>query len=370
MQNNDLISSVKVSPATEATEGFNNLPTAPYQPLGGNRAAGVIDELRGMVNEPKRLFDRVFSRFVNSPDFNYNLAEELAKAGRFKDALLRLKINLWIKKNHFKSHYLMGCCYIALDDKVKAKQSFVNAASLNENDLENNFMLASLDPYIVPSNRQPTTMPLKIAQDYFSGIAESYEVTQAQAGYRAHQLADQAVWEVLSRRRNNYEVLDLGCGTGLAGVLLAEHADYIVGVDFCKSMLDYAGMKRRPSGLRIYTETICDDLRLYIADARTNRFDAIIAAHVFNYVGEIAWVFDGVARSLKEGGVFVFQVERYANDGYYGLLGGYGRFGHSDGYIRQHIERVGLYLTGVDLVNVFPNYQMVQYVVRKPPIND
>jgi predicted TPR repeat methyltransferase len=348
---------------------FNNAPTAPFQKVGGNRAAGVIDEFLEVVNQPKQLWQRLTYRFKNAPEFNYELAQELADNGRFKDALIRLKINLWLSPNHFKSHYLKGCCHIALDDQVKAKAAFLRAAELNPSDVENNFMLASLDPYIVPSERQPTTMPLKIALNYFGGIADNYEATQAQASYRGHQLADQAVWDSLNRRRHNYEVLDLGCGTGLCGVLLAEHADYIVGVDFCQEMLDIAASKRRPNGQRIYTEAINQDLRLYLADCHKPRFDAITAAHVFNYVGELIWVFDGVARALKEGGVFVFQVERYANEGYYGLLGGFGRFGHSDTYIRNHVARVGLHLTAVDLVQVFPEYQLVQYVVRKAPFD-
>jgi predicted TPR repeat methyltransferase len=347
------------------TNNLHDSPVSQYQPRVG--VSGIVDELVAMKNYPKQLLGDLIYRFTNVHEFNYKLAETLVNAGRYKDAILRLKINLWLKKDHFPSLYLLGGCYVALNDKLRAKQCFLQAADLDSNNLENNFMLASLDPYAVPSERQPTTMPLKIAHEYFTSIAEVYEISQAQAGYRAHMLADSAVWDALDRRRNNYEVLELGCGTGLCGSLLAEHADYLVGVDFTEAMLERAGAKRRPSGQRIYTEVVNQDLRLYIADIRRPRFDAIVAAHVFNYVGELYYVFDGAAKALKDGGAFVFQVERYANEGYYGLLGGYGRFGHSDTYIRGHLQRVGLHLTAVDLVSVFPNYQMVQYVARKPP---
>jgi predicted TPR repeat methyltransferase len=351
----------------DQTNNLHDQTISQYQPPVG--VSGIVDELVALKNYPRQLLSKFLYRFSHGYEFNYKLAENLSNEGRFKDAIIRLKINLWLKRDHFPSIYLMGVCYIALNDKLKAKQCFVRAAEINPSDAENNFMLASLDPYIVPSERQPTMMPLKIAHEYFGSISANYEMMQAQSGYRAHMFADAAVWDSLNRRRSNYEVLELGCGTGLCGTLLAEHADYLVGVDFTPTMLDYAAAKRRPSGQRIYTEIVQEDLRSYISDIKRPRFDAIVAAHVFNYVGELIWVFDGAAKALQDGGVFVFQVERYAHEGYYGLLGGYGRFGHSDTYIRNHLQRVGLHLTAADLVNVFPNYQMVQYVARKPPFD-
>jgi predicted TPR repeat methyltransferase len=354
---------------TEQQQPSLNAPLNSYRPAKIGQVTGVIDEFVEMVSTPKRMLDRLLHRLNFAYEFGHKIAEQHAKEGRFKDALTRIKINLWLKKDYFPSYYLMGCCYVALGDNARAKNAFIQAAILNPQDACNNFMLATIDPYSVPSERQPTTMPYKIAMDYFTNIASSYDAMQSDAGYRGHQLADVAIWDALSRRRTNYEVLDLGCGTGLCGVLLAEHADYIVGVDFCQAMLDMASIRRRPNGARIYTELLHEDLRNYLADVKTARFDAICAAHVFNYVGEIAWVFDGAARALKEGGVWVFQVERYANEGYYGLLGGYGRFGHSDSYIRQHVARVGLHLTAADVVHVFPHYELVQYVVRKAPFD-
>ncbi|NET71393.1 MAG: methyltransferase domain-containing protein [Sphaerospermopsis sp. SIO1G2] len=342
-----------------------NTPADAHQPPAINFWKGWLDVARGVLDRPAAVIDDMLYKASHLAETNYAIAQDMSDKGLFKDAVFRLRIVLWVAPQHQPACYLLGCCYIALQQMEKAQAILRKAVTLQPEDAEAQFMLATLDPYHMPEAQQPTSMPDSIALNYFDSHAPSYETAQLEAGYRAHQCADEALWDALDRRRNDYHVLELGCGSGLCGMLMAEHAATIVGVDYCLPMLDIARPKRRPDFRRVYTEIIHQDIRQFIHHLREPEYDAIVAAHVFNYVGDIAMIITQAIHGLKSGGVFVFQVEPYPYEGRFGLLPKLGRFGHSDGYIRHYLEYAGFELLEHAMVSVYPDYEMAQYVARK-----
>jgi predicted TPR repeat methyltransferase len=308
----------------------------------------------------------IFYRFQHLADANFEIGKRMADSGRFTDAILRLKLCLWLRANHTQAHAMLAHCYIAQEKPNKALPHLQQAINLNPQDERSVYMLATLDASLVPAALMPRSMPYSLMVEYFNSIAEQYEFMQQAQQYRAHLYADQAVWDELDRRRHDYAVLALGSGTGLCGQLLAEYAEDLVGVDFSHKMMDIARMKRRPDGRRIYQSLVYQDVRNYFLQSPPEAyFDAVVACHVLNYIGNIHPVFDGIAKVLKPQGVAVLQVEAYDQTHDFGLLKGKGRFGHGDGYMRSQFERVGLVLIGYHAVQVYPDYEMAQYVVRK-----
>jgi predicted TPR repeat methyltransferase len=134
-----------------------------------------------------------------------------------------------------------------------------------------------------------------------------------------------------------WDVLDLGCGTGLVGVEVAPHTRHLVGVDLAPNMIERA--RRR----NIYTDLHCADLMTVLA--RGGRYDVVAAADVFIYVGKLDAVIPAIRRVLKPGGLFSFSAEAVeaadepAPQGY--CLGSMGRFAHSADYLRQLAQRNG-----------------------------
>ncbi len=96
--------------------------------------------------------------------------------------------------------------------------------------------------------------------------------------------------------------LDLGCGTGLCAPLLRPRVQRLVGVDLSAAML------ARARALALYDRLDHDDIAAWL-ETSTERFDLVIAADVFIYVGALDRVFAGVARVLDTGGRFAFTVE-------------------------------------------------------------
>ena len=97
--------------------------------------------------------------------------------------------------------------------------------------------------------------------------------------------------------------LDLGCGTGLCGRLIAPHAEAVDGVDASRAMVERA----RASGT--YREVAHGDLLAFLR-ASDAPADLIVAADVFIYVGPLDEVFAAAAARLAPGGSFAFSVEQ------------------------------------------------------------
>jgi predicted TPR repeat methyltransferase len=102
-----------------------------------------------------------------------------------------------------------------------------------------------------------------------------------------------------------WEVLDLGCGTGLVGVEISSHSRRLAGVDLAPNMIDRA----RERG--VYTELYCADLMEALAyeNSRETHYDVVTAADVFIYVGQLDDVIPAIRRVLRPDGLFAFSAE-------------------------------------------------------------
>ena len=133
-------------------------------------------------------------------------------------------------------------------------------------------------------------------------------------------------------------MLDLGCGTGLAGVAFRPHVDWLVGVDLSPRMIELA----RAKGL--YDRLVVAEIGAFLASesARASKFHLVIAADVFAYVGDLAAVCRSVARVLAPEGLFGFTVE--AHDGEGAIVGEKMRSAHGAEFVRGAIADAGLTL--------------------------
>jgi len=100
-----------------------------------------------------------------------------------------------------------------------------------------------------------------------------------------------------------WNVLDLGCGTGLVGAAIAAHAERLVGVDLSSNMLGKARERK------IYSRLLCMDLLSALHEQPSSCYDVVTAGDVFVYVGNLDSIVPAVRRALRCGGLFAFSVE-------------------------------------------------------------
>jgi predicted TPR repeat methyltransferase len=97
--------------------------------------------------------------------------------------------------------------------------------------------------------------------------------------------------------------LDLGCGSGLCGQLLAPVCDVVDGVDVSRVMVEQASASGH------YRRVDHAELLPFLTSAN-ELADLIVAADVFIYVGALDAVVPAAVRRLAPGGVLAFSVEQ------------------------------------------------------------
>lgn len=122
------------------------------------------------------------------------------------------------------------------------------------------------------------------------------------------------------------DVLDLGCGTGLAAAHLAPLGGRLVGVDVSGGMLAEAGKRR------LYADLVKAEALAFLA-AHPGQFELVFAADILIYFGDLKPLFDSVARVVGHRGLFAVSIET-APGGDYTLLPS-GRFAHSCAYVER-----------------------------------
>lgn len=161
---------------------------------------------------------------------------------------------------------------------------------------------------------------------------------RGQLGYRAPEILRELASFVLPRQ-TDLAILDLGCGTGLAGVVFNDMAARLDGVDLSPAMIEKART------LDIYDTLAVGDIETGLA-AFNRKYDLILAADTVVYLGDLENFFAGVAAGrLAENGMFLFTVEKKDGEGF--ELGPKRRWRHSESYLRAQAGRAGLDVAGL-----------------------
>ena len=185
----------------------------------------------------------------------------------------------------------------------------------------NGYFLASLR-----GGPMPPAAPREYVRQVFDDHADSFdEHLLGRLNYRAPERLVETLKALRSSMRFR-RALDLGCGTGLCGALLRPLADALDGVDLSARMLD----KARERG--VYEHLVHTEIGEHL-HATTQRYDLVISADVFIYIGALAHAFEGARRVLDPGGIFCFSVEAAAGSADFELRPTQ-RYAHSERYLR------------------------------------
>jgi predicted TPR repeat methyltransferase len=126
--------------------------------------------------------------------------------------------------------------------------------------------------------------------------------------------------------------LDLGCGTGLSGIVFKEMIAILHGVDLSANMLLQAAGKNCYAAL--YQDSIVDYL-----STSSETYDFFLATDVFIYVGALGKIFSGLRAIARPQALFCFSTEALERGDY--QLQKTGRFAYSRSYINATAAATG-----------------------------
>ena len=137
------------------------------------------------------------------------------------------------------------------------------------------------------------------------------------------------------------QTIDLGCGTGLSGVVLREVSDHLIGLDIAAKMLAQARDKA------VYDTLIEAELLTHLQQCK-QQYDLVVAADVLPYSGDLQPLFAIIKQRLSSQGLFVFSSEISTDQPW--ALQDSARFCHHPEYIRALCEEHDLALIYQDKI--------------------
>ena len=169
----------------------------------------------------------------------------------------------------------------------------------------------------------------------FDAFAATFDANLSALGYRAPQLVADLLRELLPAPARQFDIHDLGCGTGLCGPLVRDWARELSGCDLSKGMLEKA--ERR----QVYDHLDHAELVAHML-ANPLRFDALICADTLCYFGELGPALEAAAQALRPQGHLVFTVEALPeSDGPPYQLQPHGRYAHQRAYVSERLAAAG-----------------------------
>jgi predicted TPR repeat methyltransferase len=314
-------------------------------------------------------FARAVAGRPTSAEAHFNLASALLQFGRVGDAVGSVRQAIRLKENFPLAHALCGTALAALGDLEAGVSSLRKGLAPGTAETEIYSAMGArlrslghyetaLDCYKRQLERTPEDATARHFAAALSGSNPDHaddryvsEVFDAHAATFDSDLVKELGYtvprEILEELRGArpgtalWDVLDLGCGTGLVGVEIASHTRSLVGVDLSAKMLE------RAQGRKVYTQLRCADLMTALDAEASWGYDVVTAADVFVYVGRLDSVVASVRRALRPDGLFAFSVEaaedalpvacESTQDGY--RLGASGRYAHRAQYLCELARR-------------------------------
>jgi len=265
-----------------------------------------------------------------SADELTELAEHLRESDRIEPALRCSKRVTELAPEDPGAWFALGRIAQAARRRAEAVSAYEKYFAYQPEDAAVRHLLIALRDE-APPPRASNECILQSFQDFSSHYdSKMRDVLSYQAPERLQELIQSGIGDAAG-----LEILDIGCGTGLAGVGLKERAARLVGIDLSPEMIELA----RARG--IYDLLEVAEITEWLDQSQAH-FDLIAACDCLVYFGDLKQVARPAAKRLKPGGYFAFTVER--GDRYPLHLTYSGRFTHHPDHIREVAVKSGLIL--------------------------
>jgi predicted TPR repeat methyltransferase len=271
-------------------------------------------------------------------DRRYAYAHVAFAEGDFQACVELLVQTLELAPDYVPLWILLGQAYSALGQREQAIQALQKALHVDPSDaLGAQMVLVHLG--VGETSQALSASFVAGLFDQYADRFEKHLVNDLK--YCAPQVlvdALQNVCRALHRPFSFARAVDLGCGTGLMGEVLAPVVSCLEGCDLSANMIAKARAKN------IYSALDVAEMQTFMTRQPPASVDLIIAADVLVYMGDLAPLLCQCAQALQPQGLIAFTLQSYENDmpleGY--RLGEDQRFAHTHDYVMRTLQASGL----------------------------
>ncbi len=257
----------------------------------------------------------------NNSETARQLGHVFLALGKSENALKAFNQAIKLDPNLTDAHHNLAILHLRDQSYDSALAHFQKAVTLDPNNATAKHMIAALE-----GNCDNIETPLDHITTLFDQYADYYnQHLKGKLNYNVPGLMRVAVGQCLSASPKAGRVLDLGCGTGLCGVVFRDLALELVGVDISSKMLAQA------KTLDTYEQLVEMDIKNYLAQPMLLPFNIMIAGDVLVYHGDLTQLFEHISEKLLPDGLFTFSIEHSEQTPF--TLQKSGRFAHAKSYI-------------------------------------
>ena len=294
---------------------------------------GVLLKAQGNLVDAEAAYRRSIELNPRHADAYHNLAVLLSATDRASEAVTCYCRALTLKPEYPEARRALALAYCLLGQRDRAIQVCDAWLADEPGSSVARHTLAACSGRDVPARASDDYV-----QKIFDSFSGSFEAKLARLNYRAPSLVAEALAASGIVADRSLQVLDVGCGTGLCGPLVAPYARRLVGVDLSGGMLKLAAEKK------VYDDLIQAELTAYLQQHR-DAFDVILTADTLVYFGALEEVVGAAAAALRPAGQFIFTVEEAtepaASNSH--ALQPHGRYTHGSEYVERVLLGAGLH---------------------------
>ena len=306
--------------------------------VGGDEAqAGCARWIAGAVESDllKTIAPGAFGPDAPDSDYFSSRASQLRKRGQVLAAFVCQHYAAAQLVDDAEQWVILGDLAHIIGRREDARDAYEEYLKLAPGDAEVEHILVSLrdEP---PPPRAPDDCIVQL----YARFAEFYERNMRQElEYRGPEALGEALQRALGSSAT-LDVLELGCGTGLAAAILRRFARRLVGIDLSPDMAGHA------TATGLYDNVEVAEITDWLMRHSERDFDLIAACDTLIYFGDLRQVLVPAARRLRDAGTFAFTVERGESEPF--KLTDSGRYVHSEGHIADAAADAGLRIVSLD----------------------
>lgn len=311
-----------------AAELLEQVLAADPDHAGAHYQLGNLRRDQGDDPAAERHFTRAVALAPQHAQSHNNLGVMHEVAGRSEEAVASYRRAVQAKPSLSQAYLNLGRLLMVLGRRQEAAQCYRDAVTSSDKPSIFVHLLAALE------GRATAAAPAEYVRATFDGFARHFdERLIGTFDYHVPEAIGRSIRRIRRFAPKSAAVLDLGCGTGLSGAVLADVAQRMVGIDVSGGMLQEA----RARGC--YDELVEAEILGWMQSAQPEQFDVIVAADVLVYFGDLGPIFAQAMRLLKPGGLFTFSIE-VSRDADYRLQDS-GRYAQSAAYIERLAKEQG-----------------------------
>jgi len=278
--------------------------------------------------EAKKYCVKALSLRSKDIEILYNLGVIETFLGEKQAAINHYHAILQIDFHYFPALNNLAVLYLEQQSFAAAKYYFQQALKQKPDDKSIQYILNAIS-----GDCSYESAPREYVEPLFDGYADHFEQHLCETlNYCVPELLKQSVMEALSIENPQWNILDLGCGTGLCGKVFEDFSKYLVGIDVSSKMIEVARQDD------CYNELIAAENLEYLIDKK-EIFDLITAADVFVYQGNLSAIFSACYKALLPESILAFSTEIYSGKTF--AMQQTGRFCHAKCYIETLASEIG-----------------------------